>query len=212
MIEMPSATRMNLLTLKGQSSLAKQGVDLLKRKRDALVAEFFSTIRQTLHYRKQLQDSINTSYKSLIFSKAIDGKPALESLALAGIRPMQISSHIKNVWGVKIPEFEECSWVRDASQRGCTPSSYSFRTEKTAIQFEELSSLLLKIASNEVRVRRIGLEIKKTTRRVNALEQIIIPRFSEQIAYIRGVIEQREREGIFRLKKIKQKLIKKERQ
>ncbi|MDP3980967.1 MAG: V-type ATP synthase subunit D, partial [Chlamydiota bacterium] len=92
---------------------------------------------------------------------------------------------------------------------GASPSSYSFRAEKTAIQFEELAGLLLKIASNEARVRRLGLEIKKTTRRVNALEQIIIPRFSAQIGYIRSVIEQREREDIFRLKKIKLKLIKK---
>ena len=55
----------------------------------------------------------------------------------------------------------------------------------------------------------MGFEIKKTTRRVNALEQVILPTIQIQVRYIRSVIEQREREDIFRLKKIKLKLLKK---
>ncbi|MDP3980696.1 MAG: V-type ATP synthase subunit D, partial [Chlamydiota bacterium] len=90
MADMPSATRMNMLMLKSQSSLAKQGVELLKRKRDALVTEFFSTIRETLKYRKQLQTAIDESYRTLTFAKAIDGTSALESLSMASHRVIQL--------------------------------------------------------------------------------------------------------------------------
>ncbi len=64
----------------------------------------------------------------------------------------------------------------------------------------------MEIAGIEARLRRVGAEIKKATRRVNALEQIVIPRTLTQIRFIRGTIEQREREDTFRLKRIKKKL------
>ncbi|MDR7461040.1 MAG: V-type ATP synthase subunit D, partial [Armatimonadota bacterium] len=56
------------------------------------------------------------------------------------------------------------------------------------------------------RLRKIGEEIKKTTRRVNALEQVVIPRIRAEIRYINDVLEQRAREDVFRLKRIKKKL------
>jgi V/A-type H+-transporting ATPase subunit D len=78
--------------------------------------------------------------------------------------------------------------------------------EVAAREFERILSLLVEIAGIEARLRRVGAEIKKATRRVNALEQVVIPRTLGQIRFIRGTIEQREREDIFRLKRIKKKL------
>ncbi|HET6947590.1 MAG TPA: V-type ATP synthase subunit D, partial [bacterium] len=65
---------------------------------------------------------------------------------------------------------------------------------------------ILEVAATEIRLRKIGEEIKKTTRRVNALEQVVIPRLRGEIRFITAVLEQRAREDIFRLKRIKQKL------
>ena len=78
--------------------------------------------------------------------------------------------------------------------------------EVAAREFERILSLLVEIAGIEARLRRVGAEIKKATRRVNALEQVVLPRTFAQIRFIRGTIEQREREDIFRLKRIKKKL------
>jgi V/A-type H+-transporting ATPase subunit D len=65
--------------------------------------------------------------------------------------------------------------------------------------------LLVEVAGSETRLKRQGSEIKKTTRRVNALEQVVIPRIYREMNYIKSVLEQREREDIFRLKLIKNK-------
>ncbi len=72
--------------------------------------------------------------------------------------------------------------------------------------FRAFAEALVQVANTETRLRRIGEEIKKTTRRVNALEQVVIPGLNQQVRYIRQVLEQREREDNFRLKKIKQKM------
>ncbi|TMI89931.1 MAG: V-type ATP synthase subunit D, partial [Bacillati bacterium ANGP1] len=76
----------------------------------------------------------------------------------------------------------------------------------SADQFEEVLAAVLEVASTEVTLRKIGEEIKKTTRRVNALEQVVIPRIRGEIRFIRDVLEQRAREDVFRLKRIKKKL------
>jgi len=204
-----SATRMNLLMLKNQAGLARQGVELLKRKRDALVMEFFKIVKQTLQSRQELSKTMSQAYEDLTLTKAIEGENTVKSIAMAGAREITLEDQLRNVWGVKIPEFAEENWTRSPLTRGVSPAALSARMHGCALSFEKLTSLLVQIASIEVRLRRLGLEIKKTTRRVNALEQIILPTMIAQIRFIRGVIEQREREDIFRLKKIKLKLEKK---
>jgi len=201
-----SPTRMNMLALRAQASLALQGVDLLKRKRDALVAEFFSIVKRTLESREKLAASCGQAYRFLILTKAYEGKEAVESRALAGKREVVLDIKTKSVWGVKIPEIGGMNFVRGPLERGYSPTGASLRVELAAEQFERILTLLVEIAGIEARLRRVGAEIKKATRRVNALEQVVIPRTLDQIRFIRGTIEQREREDIFRLKRIKQKL------
>ncbi|HEX9244857.1 MAG TPA: V-type ATP synthase subunit D, partial [bacterium] len=90
--------------------------------------------------------------------------------------------------------------------RGQDPVAVTARTVESADQFEEVLEAVLEVASTEVTLRKIGEEIKKTTRRVNALEQVVIPRIRGEIRFIRDVLEQRAREDVFRLKRIKKKL------
>ena len=64
----------------------------------------------------------------------------------------------------------------------------------------------IELADREMRLRRLAEEIGRTTRRVNALENILIPRLQTQLDYIQMILEEREREDLFRLKRVKMKL------
>lgn len=205
-MESVSPTRMNLLARKGQVSLARQGVDLLKKKRDALVSEFFGVVRNTLESRNKLNVVAQEAINQLNISASIEGKPLLESAALAGKRQVMLEVAEKNVWGIKIPEVSTAhSLKRDPFKRGYNAATASNRVIKTADNFEEMIDLLVEVAGRETRLKKLGQEIKKTTRRVNALEQIVIPRIYREMGYIKSVLEQREREDVFRLKLIKNK-------
>src|SRR5512137_1456180 len=103
-MENVSPTRMNLLARKGQISLAKQGVDLLKKKRDALVAEFFAVVRTTLGARERLNTTAKDAVDLLNVAAALEGRQALESVGLASRRDISLQVSEKNVWGIKIPE------------------------------------------------------------------------------------------------------------
>ncbi len=197
---------MNLLQRKQQAKIATQGVDLLKRKRDALVADFFNIVRQALTAREQLTKISEEAYVMLALAKAWEGREALEAAAMADRRDVLVDIDVRNVWGTKIPEVAVKEVRRTLLERGHNPTSTSLRTVESASNFEDVLHAILEVAATEIKLRRIGEEIKKTTRRVNALEQVVIPRLIGEIRFITAVLEQRAREDVFRLKRIKQKL------
>jgi V/A-type H+-transporting ATPase subunit D len=202
-MEQVSPTRMNMLTKKAQIGLAKQGVDLLKKKRDALVKEFFSIVNQLLNSREKLNKIALEAYQALIIAKAIDGEYAINSVAMATQRKIYIEMEEKSVWGVKVPEVKKINVCRSVLDRGYGILGVSSRIDETAELFEQLLNILLEIAYVEVHLKRLGAEIKKTTRRVNALEQNLIPNLNVQVRYIKNTLEERAREDTFRLKRIK---------
>ena len=206
MAETLSPTRMNLLQRQNQAKLAQQGVDLLKRKRDALVADFFNIVRRALAARQKLTRSAEESYTLLSLAKAVEGREVLEAAALADPRHLQVGIETRNVWGTRIPTITTDAVRRTILGRGQDPVSVSARTVESADHFEDVVAALLEVASTEITLQKIGEEIKKTTRRVNALEQVVIPRIRGEIRFIRDVLEQRAREDVFRLKRIKKTL------
>jgi V/A-type H+-transporting ATPase subunit D len=202
---------MNLLQRKQQAQIAGQGVDLLKRKRDALVADFFNIVRQSLAARERLMKACEEAYVMLALAKAWEGRESLEAAAMADRREVLVDIEVRNVWGTKIPEVEVKEVRRSLLERGHNPATTSARTVESATDFEEVLRAILEVAATEVKLKKIGEEIKKTTRRVNALEQVVIPRLRGEIRFITAVLEQRAREDVFRLKRIKQKLQARER-
>lgn len=206
MPEAVSPTRMNLLQRKQQATIAVAGVDLLKRKRDALVADFFNIVRRSLSARERLTKACEDAYMMLALAKAWEGREALEGAAMADRREVLVDIEVRNVWGTKIPEVAVKEVRRTLLERGHNPATTSLRTVESAGNFEEVLRAILDVAATEIKLKKIGEEIKKTTRRVNALEQVVIPRLYGEIRFITAVLEQRAREDVFRLKRIKQKL------
>ncbi len=198
-----SPTRMNLLAQRSQLGLALRGVDLLQKKRDALVREFFSLVHETLDTRRELNAVGQEAYMALFLAKAFDGPQEVSVLSLSVPVISDVQAKLENVWGIRVPRlFAE--WPRGITT---SPSGVGGRTIAAQAAFRKLAQALLRVANTELRLRRIGEEIKKTSRRVNALEQMVIPGIRFQIRYIQQVLDQQEQDDIFRLKRIKSRVI-----
>jgi V/A-type H+/Na+-transporting ATPase subunit D len=197
-----SPTRMNLLARRSRLSLALRGVDLLQKKRDALVKEFFALVHETLDARKQLDAAAERAHRALLLANSMDGPNAVESVALSV--PVVTGFHVRfeNVWGTRVPTLD-MDWVHEPT---ISPVSVGGRTVFAQSAFRKLVRAMLRVANNEARLRRFGEEIKKTARRVAALEQVVIPGIRSQMRYIQQVLDQQEQEDIFRLRRIKSKL------
>ncbi len=203
MAEQIAPTRSNLLQRRDQLNLANRGADLLKRKRDALIGEFFSLVQESLKARRALNSTSRDAYFSLFLAKAWDGPEAVESLSLAGDKQLELDIKVQNLFGVKVPQVQPPEFD---TKLPFSPVGAGARTLDAAAQFRALTAALIQVAATETRLRLVGEEIKKTSRRVNALEQIVIPGVQAQIRDIRSVLDQRALEETTVLKRIKAKL------
>ncbi len=198
-----SPTRTNLLQRKAQTQLARQGADLLKNKRDVLINEFMKLMNELVERRHSLEDITHQAYHSLAMTRAFDGEEAIRSAAMASQRTVSVDIRRKKIWGVPIPDIERVHLDRPVTDRGYSFAGVPARIDITARHFENILTSVVAIAATDVVLRRMGDEIRRTTRRLNALEQILIPRLIGEARYIRNTLEEREREDIGRLKKIK---------
>jgi len=204
-MEHVSPTRTELLTRKAQIRLAQQGAELLRGKREALVREFLDELQSYTKMRGTMHRTVADASQSLMKALAIDGPEAVASAALACRRPVTVQFVEDNIWGFKVATAKSEHSVRTSSERGYTAGGTCARIDETAEQFEAVVDLIIKVAPVERKITKLAEEIRKTSRRVNALEQRLLPSLAEQVQFIRNALDQREREDIFRLKRLKQK-------
>lgn len=200
-------TRSELLERRAQIQLAQQGMDLLKQKRDALLIEFMSVMDETLRLSEMLQRATAEAQYSLAIAKSVDGNVSVRSVAMATKGDVSIDMSGTKIMGIAVPVVTKGeSPVRSSFTRGYSITGVSSRIDESADKFERILDVIIEYADIETRLKRLGEEIQKTNRRVNALEQITVPSLREQVAYIRQTLDERAREDLFRLKKVKKKI------
>lgn len=200
-------TRSELLERRAQIQLAQQGMDLLKQKRDALLIEFMSVMDETLRLSGMLQKATAEAQYSLAVAKSVDGNVSVRSVAMATKGDVSIDMTGTKIMGIPVPVVTKgASPVRSSFTRGYSITGVSSRIDESADKFERILDVIIEYADIETRLKRLGEEIQKTNRRVNALEQITVPSLREQVSYIRQTLDERAREDLFRLKKVKKKI------
>ncbi len=203
-MERISPTRMNLLSRKAQHKLAREGVGMLKQKREVLLSRFMELVKPLMQKQRQLHGDMVRAFHCLNTARAVDGKGALESAAL--LREQQVKIEItKDInWGVEIPKITSVEGIGEEFREQHWHAN-SLRIYETRDRFEKILELLFELAPLEASLKRLGKEIQKTSRRINALEVMLMPRLQTEIRFIRDTLEEREREDSFRLRRIKNK-------
>jgi V/A-type H+-transporting ATPase subunit D len=196
---------MGLLTSRARRKMAERGVALLRSKREALANEFFRLMQGVLAGRERLDKAMRDASRALTLSEALDGHHVLASLALAARREIPIAVERKKIWGVPTPEVTAPGLVRRADARGSSLREWPFGATEVAERHERALDILLAICSGEIHLTRLGEEIQNTSRRINALEQLMIPRLDGDIGRIASALQEREREELSRLKRLKTK-------
>jgi V/A-type H+-transporting ATPase subunit D len=202
-MEQVNPTRMELIRKRGQIRLAEQGRDLLREKMDALIQEFFRIMESVSQSRQELEKLADVSRHSLTIALAVDDPVTLKSASFATKRGLTLEIYGKNIMGVPVPIIEKKKFVKSIFERGYSIIMVSGRIDEVAERYEEQLDHIINLAETETSLKRLGGEIQMTRRRVNALEQILIPDLKKQARYIKNIIEEREREDLYRLKKVK---------
>ncbi|MFH0860128.1 MAG: V-type ATP synthase subunit D [Candidatus Altiarchaeota archaeon] len=201
-IEGVHPTRMELLGIKKRIKLAEKGHRLLKEKRDAIILRFFEIVSSARDARSGLVKTMGDAYPNLVRAEALSGLSNVGEAAAASPEMPPIRITMENIMGVQIPKvnFEERERLRSYDQVMTSP-----KLDEAYDDFNQSLRQITSLVEKEETVRRLSSEIRKTKRRVNALEYILLPRLGNTKKYIEMRLQEMERENFFRLKTVKKK-------
>jgi V/A-type H+-transporting ATPase subunit D len=194
---------MGLRLARASLAMATRGARLLRTKRDALAVELMKLTPEVLAGRERLDTSLLQAARALVLARAFDGEQALEALAMGAGRAVSLETRWRSVWGLPIPEVFAPRLARAADARGSSPVGWSLSGCEAARFHEQALEALLGVASKELYLKRLGEEIRDTSRRINGLEQLMIPRLEKEVARIDLALEERAREDAVRLKRFR---------
>jgi V/A-type H+/Na+-transporting ATPase subunit D len=202
-------TKSNLLRLKRDLLFAEEGYSLLDQKRQMLVLELMALMGKTEAAQNAMEKSIAEAFDALRKAMLSGGRASVERVAPAVNYRSDVSIHFRRVMGVHLPMVAVES--RDAAPY-FSPGETSIWTEEAIVRFKEALAEIGKLAELKISLMRLSDEVRKTMRRVNALEKIAIPTYHETIKYIQDSLEEADRGMIATLKQVKQRLEKKRQQ
>jgi len=196
-------TKTNLLRLKSEYELAKEGYELLDQKRNILLLELMGLVDTAERMEIELKNLLIEAYNALQEAVKTNGRIKLYFISNSINISHNIYTSTRKVMGVTLP-------VLDVSFSD-NPPYYSlvettFWVDEAVRLFKKVLELISKLAQVRISLLRLANETKKTIRKVNALEKIAIPDYIETIKFLEDRFEEIEREEFALLKLIKERL------
>lgn len=199
-------TRMELKKLKARLTTARRGHKLLKDKRDELMKRFLDIVREEKALRASLEQRYASVKGSFAIAAATMSPQILSESLLLPKSEGSLTVGDDNLMSVIVPRF---SYDEATRTDGCS-YGFAFTSGELDAAVEELSGMtadLVKLAELEKSAELLADEIEKTRRRVNALENIMIPDFEETIKSISMKLDENERGNTTRLMKVKDMMV-----
>ncbi len=199
-------TRIESINLKKSLKTAQKGHKLLKDKLDELIKKLLELVQKNQELRRKTDEMLQAAYQNFMLAKAVIGEEYIEEALVIPKQSVSLEIAEKNIMSVKIPQFQ----FKKGTQNDKLLYGFAYTTselDKAIESFSEVSEYLLELAQNEKAIELISLEIEKTRRRVNAIENVTIPNYIDTIKYIQLKLSEDERASTARLMKIKERLV-----
>jgi len=201
MILSANPTRMELLRLKKKIVLALRGHKLLKDKQDELVRHFLSFIKEWETLRSKVENELVGAFYSFFVAYLSIQKEILKESLAGSQMNLELSISRKRVANLQIPQVS-------VLKKG-EPINYGFvntieELDRAIQKYAAATENIIRLAAIERSIVLLSIEIKKTRRRVNALEYVLIPNLRDTIKYISMKMGELERNRLTQLMRIKE--------
>jgi V/A-type H+-transporting ATPase subunit D len=193
--------------MKQELLFARQGYDILERKREVLTAELVRMAHEAEVMQQQVWKLLEVAYRGLEKAQMNMGRERVEWAALAAHKTVDVQLKYHGIMGVSLPVIQSSGGPPEMLY---SPGDTSATLDEASAAFREVLDCIPELSGMVTAVFRLASELRKTTRRVNALQYIFIPQYEETVAFIISNLEEREREETFRLKLLKNRSAKKE--
>jgi V/A-type H+-transporting ATPase subunit D len=200
--EQIAPTKSNLLRVKERLSTAEEGYDLLEQKREILVLELMQKVGQVKLLERDMASRVATAYPALKRMLVTVGRERAARLARNVRYRFELREKQVSAAGMKLPGLE----VRlPAAELKYSPANSFAECDETVLEFFEMLKVCTELAAVRTIAWRLAREVRKTQRRVNALEKVVIPAARDTKVYIESALEERDRDSFFTSKLLKRK-------
>jgi len=185
---------------KGKKKAAESGFKLLKKKADALKVRFRDYAKMIAETKSTMSVDASSAFFSLTQAEYAAGnfkQKVAEGSMTARIR---VGAGVDNVAGVKLPVFTRYDTGVSADNQSLGLVGGGKKIVAVREKFTHLLTVLIKLASLQTSFMTLDEALKVTNRRVNALENVTIPKIQNVLDYISRELDELEREDFTRLK------------
>ena len=201
-------TKTILMGLRSELRFAREGHELLDQKRNILVIELLGLVDQATDFESQVARALERAHASLQEAVLASGRLTMLHLGNAVHIESTIELSHRKVMGVRLPvvqtEFK-------AHAPYFSPYDGTFWVDVAISDFQAALEAMGRLAELKVSIMRLAREVRKTIRKVNALEKIAIPELQETVTSIQDRLEENERDMFVLMKMVKSRLERKER-
>jgi len=198
-IEMP-ATRSNLIRLKDELAFARDGLELMDQKKEILIRQISSLAVRAERVREEMNQRLAEAYGQLKEAVVQHGEATVESAGLGLRAEEQLRVRERSLMGVVLPQVHIDLPVFQPGYGLCATGK---PIDATAAAIHRAMEVAGELAEVEVSIERLMAELKKTLKRINVLAHIHVPNYLATIKVIEITLEEKEREALFRLKRIR---------
>jgi len=195
-------TKANLIRAEGYLEFSLKGYDLLDKKRNVLIREMMSYVDRAKILQEKISQVFETAYDALRKANVTMGIAAVEDIALAIPESTDFNIKFKSVMGVEIPVV---SFEHQEIQPYYSMIRSNAAMDQVYGKFNEVKYLIYELAEIENSIFKLAMEIKKTQKRANSLQNIQIPKYQNLVKNLSEVLEEKERDDFVRLKIVKRK-------
>jgi V/A-type H+-transporting ATPase subunit D len=200
--ESVAPTKSKLRAVKDRLSTAVEGHALLEQKREILVVDLMNKVEQVKILERDLNARVATAYPALKRMLVICGRERADHISRDIQYEFKIREKRMTLGGMNLPGLEV---KLPEAELKYSPANSFAECDETVLEFFELLRICTELAAVRTIVWRLAREVRKTQRRVNALEKMVIPVARETRAYIESALEERERDSFFTTKLLKRK-------
>lgn len=201
-------TRMELTRLKKKLATARKGHKLLKDKRDELMRRFLELVRENKALRAEVEQAIGEANRHMAIAGASMADYEIAAALSMPKQSLTLDVEKQNVMSVELPEFK--AKFKTAAAGDIYSYGYAYTSCDLDAAVKALADIfpkMLRLAEVEKSCQLMAAEIERTRRRVNALEHVMIPDYTDTIRYITMKLDENERSSTARLMKVKDMML-----
>jgi V/A-type H+-transporting ATPase subunit D len=188
-------TKGYLMDMKRRIGFIEKGTEFLKLKRDHLAKELTTSLDVLKGRRSRLLEDLRVAYRAVTAAYISLGPTEVRSQASSIKTGLELEVLPRSVMGVRYPYIKV---EKEPQVTGELDITLSEAAKKVLGILDDI----LQLAEFEARAERIADELGKTNRKVNALENTIIPSYRQVIKFIEDKLDEESLEELVRVKLI----------